>query len=148
MDEIAFAVTDSRVEDYKVVDILINGQNLRQWLAALERPVAQAEGQPTLAGAYEGLPPLLVLPPRRHFWGHPQAAYQHGAHTTLLEYAFSGVPGDWTFAARIEVDAQGIIWHDFCQLRRPQWSYEALPAFRFDLAQYQKALDQAARHAY
>jgi hypothetical protein len=149
MDQIAFDITYARTEAYKVVDILINGLNLRHWLAEIEHATAAMEGQPSLAGAYEGLPPLLVLPPRRHFWGLPEAAYRHGDHhTSLLEYAHSGVPGDWRFAARIEVDGHGVTWQDYCQVKRPHWSYQALPVFHFDLVQYQAALAEAARRAY
>ncbi len=148
LDQISFEITTSRIEDYKVVDILINGRNLRPWLAQAEQAPASTEGQATLAGAYEGLPPLLVLPPRLHFWGRPHADYLHGQHIALFEYAFSGVPGDWTFAARIEVEAQQVRWHGYRQLKRPHWTYPDLPPFHFDRKQYQAALQEAAQAAY
>lgn len=148
MDQISFEVTASRIEDYKVVDILINGRNLRAWLAQIEQAAATLEGQSSLAGAYEGLPPLLVLPPKPHFWGRPQPAYRHGPRTTLFEYALSGVPQDWTFAARIELTGEQVRWHDYRQLKRPHWTYQDLPAFQFDRAQYQAALEAAAQSAY
>ncbi len=148
MDHIAFTIHKSKVEDYLVTDIIVNGYYLRDWIGRLELPYTQAEGQESLAGAYEGLPPLLVLPPNRHFWGHPLPAYRHGPHTAVLEYGRSGIPGDWTLACRIAVDGESVQWSDFYQLKRPQWDYSALGTLCFDLVQYRDALQHARRQAY
>jgi hypothetical protein len=148
MDHISFQVRKSHLEDYKVVEPVINGKVLRQWLQRIEAPALQAEAQPTLAGCYEGLPPLLVLPPKPHFWGQAQAAYRHGSLITLLEYGLSGVPGDWTFAAHITVEAQWVHWQGFTQLKRPDWSYAELGRLTFDQDQYRTALQAAAAEAY
>jgi hypothetical protein len=150
MDQIEFRTTTSRVEDYKVVDIWINGQSLIDWLRMVEIPYAAAEGQPSLAGMYEGLPPLLVLPPSRHFWGRAQSAYRCGedGRVSLLEYGLSGVPGEWTLSVRIAVDGQQVSWSGFRQEQRPAWSYEALEAFCFDLSAYRNALQKAKAEAY
>lgn len=144
MDHIDFRLRSSFVEDYLVTDILINGYLLQDMLLAIEAPLARREGQKSLAGAYEGLPPLMVLPPSQHFWGHPDPSYRHGELTTILEYAYSGVPGDWTLACRIEVTGEGVEWSDFRQLKRPLWNYEELGPYRFDLSQYRDALQKAA----
>lgn len=151
MDQIEFRTTTSRVEDYKVVDIWINGRSLIDRLRVMEAPYAAAEGQPSLAGMYEGLPPLLVLPPSRHFWGLAEGAYCWGdgeGRVSLLEYGLSGVPGDWTLSARIAVDGEQVRWSGFRQEQRPSWSYEALAAFRFDRSAYRRALQKAKAEAY
>lgn len=150
MDQIAFGIATSRVEDYKVVAIWINGRPLIDGLKALEAPYAAAEGQPSLAGMYEGLPPLLVLPPRKHFWGLAEEAYSYGeaGRVSLLEYGLSGVPGDWPFTVRIQVGGEQVSWTDFRQEKRPGWSYAALGSFQFDLSAYRAALQKAKAEAY
>jgi len=147
MDELALRRRSSFLEDYEVVDIYINGINLIDLLRSVEGIYAQQEGQSSLAGAYEGLPPLLTLPPNRHFWGEAQHRdYQYGAQrVSLLEYRYSGVPGDWTFVADIEVGANAVVWRGFEQVKRPDWSYAALGNFEFDLNAYRDALHQASR---
>lgn len=150
MDQIEFRTATSRVEDYKVVDLWINGFSLAHSLRALEQPYANAEGQPSLAGMYEGLPPLLVLPPRQHFWGLADAAYRHGegGRVSLLEYGLSGVPGEWTLTACIQTAVDRVTWSAFRQERRPDWSYARLGPFRFDRDAYRAALEKAKAEAY
>jgi hypothetical protein len=148
-DHITFRTRSSHLEDYLVTDIIINGANLLNVLSVLEAPMAEAEGQPSLAGQYEGLPPLMILPPAQHFFGAPQmAAYAHpGGWITLYEYALSGVPGDWTFGCYISPGDDTVLWDGFANLKRPSWSYDIGP-FIFERDQYEEALDAAARNAY
>ncbi|MFP4089397.1 MAG: hypothetical protein ACLFUB_02640 [Cyclobacteriaceae bacterium] len=154
MDTIEFVTTYSRIEDYKVVEIYINGMSLIDMLRQIETPLAFSEGAPEMAGAYEGLPPLYVFPPSRHFYGKADKAYSHGNKISLLEYAFSGVPGEWPFAAQILLSDEQVIWTDFEQLRRNklknghQWQYDMLGSFVFERRQYDAALLQAAKDAY
>lgn len=154
MDTVEFVATTSQLEDYKVVDIYINGINFIEMLHQLELPLAYQEGVPEMAGAYEGLPPLSVLPPSRHFYGEADASYLHDNKVTLLEYAYSGVPGDWPLAASISADKDKVYWKDFEQIRRNKlkngylWTYEVLGAFVFDRQQYHEALIRAKEHAY
>lgn len=155
MDVVHFRTLNSDIEDYKVVDILINGTRLIDMLHQIELPLAYQEGAPEMAGAYEGLPPLMVLPPARHFWGEAAPAYSHAEDkVSLLEYAYSGVPGEWPFAARIEVGKRVVSWSAFEQVRRLKlkngyrWDYSMLGKFRFDREQYENALRQASDQAY
>ncbi len=69
MDVVKFVAVNSFLEDYLVVDILINGYRLIDLLQLLESRFAKVEGRKSLAGAYEGLPPLMVLPPQKIFFG-------------------------------------------------------------------------------
>ncbi|MEL7120906.1 MAG: hypothetical protein AAFO07_15750 [Bacteroidota bacterium] len=149
MDEIYFDIVKSRVEDYKVVDIYINGWNLIERLHAIELPFAANEGNPSLAGAYEGLPPLMVLPPNKHFWGQGNKDYTlQDGRTVLYEYAYSGVPGEWSFAVKIEVDSEGVSWDAFGNPKRNSWFYGVLGNYQFDLAQYRDALKDAKNRSY
>jgi len=155
MDTVEFKTVYSVVEDYKVVDIVVNQSRLVDMLFQIELPLAYQEGAPEMAGAYEGLPPLLVLPPSAHFYGEADQAYRYPENKTcLLEYAYSGVPGDWPFVARIEVGKRVVRWYDFEQVRRLRlkngylWNYDALDEFAFERKQYDEALNEAARKAY
>ena len=149
MDHIKFVSVKSFLEDYLVVDILINGYRLIDLLQTIERPFAQAEGRISLAGAYEGLPPLLVLPPKKHYWGNAEKAYlSPDGRVILLEYAYSGVPGDWTFAAKIEVTGEFVRWSEFGNVQRPEWDYSGIGPFTFDIRQYRDGLEEAKKRSY
>ncbi len=149
MDIVKFVAVNSFLEDYLVVDILINGYRLIDLLQVVESSFARAEGRKSLAGAYEGLPPLMVLPPKKHFWGEAVADYTtRDGRTVLLEYAFSGVPGDWTFAANIEVTGETVSWSDLGNIQRPGWNYAPLGPFQFDIRQYRDALKEAKEKTY
>jgi hypothetical protein len=155
MDIVAFRTVNSNIEDYKVVDIFVNNNRLIDILHQFELPLAYQEGAPEMAGAYEGLPPLLVLPPANHFWGEASEAYSYPGHkVSLLEYAYSGVPGEWPFVAKIEVGKRVVRWSDFEQVRRLklkngyQWKYNMLGEFCFDRDQYDMALKDASANAY
>ena len=155
MDEVSFETVNSSIEDYKVVDILINDTRLIDILHQLELPLAYQEGAPEMAGAYEGLPPLMVLPPAKHFWGEASPSYAYPDNkVSLLEYAYSGVPGEWPFVAKINVGMRVVSWSDFEQVRRLklkngyQWDYQMLGEFRFDRDQYDEALHDASAEAY
>lgn len=149
MDTIKFVAVNSFLEDYLVVDILINGYRLVDLLQAVEHPFALREGRVSLAGAYEGLPPLMVLPPHKHYWGDAHKEYQApDGRVVLLEYAYSGVPGDWTFAADIEVTGELVSWSNLGNVQRPDWDYSDMGPFKFDIRQYRDALDEAKARAY
>ncbi len=154
MDVVEFVTTYSSIEDYKVVDIYINGINFIDILYQLELPLAYQEGLPEMAGAYEGIPPLYAFPPSRHFYGQPAEAYRYDQKVSLLEYAFSGIPGDWSMVAKISVNDSSVTWSDFEQAKRRKlkngylWQYEELGIFTFDRLQYDEALRQASMNAY
>ena len=73
LDRISFVVDPSRRKDRKGdIRILINGQDLIDLVAAQERPYAEREGAPDLAGQYGGLPADQdTFPPSQHFLGEP-----------------------------------------------------------------------------
>jgi len=140
MPRISFHSRMSLVEDYQVLDIYIDQINLIDWLGNIELPQAMADEIAYLAGAYEGLPPLMTLPPAKHFFGESHHEYQHKSRTALLEYAHSGVPGEWTFAVEIVTTKSHIIWRKPTNIQRPNWKYEPLEELEFDRIQYHEAL--------
>ena len=145
MDDIVFQTRTSSVEDYQVVDIYLNGWNLIDLLYPIEVPLTTDEGLTGLAGCYEGLPPLLSLPPQQHFWGIPaHDDYQFGQQRiSLLENGQSGIPGEWSIACDVEVTGEHISWKNLHKPQRPDWDYSSLGTFRFDLVHFRDALRAA-----
>lgn len=142
MDQITFRRKKSSLEDYQVIDIFINGNNLIELLKEIELPFASIEGHPEMAGHYEGIPPLLSLPPHKHFWGVASVEdYQYPERqVALFENKSSGIPGEWTFTARIDVTGESVKWSDFRQQHRPKWDYSPFGTWTFDLVAYRNAL--------
>lgn len=141
-DVIRFKTRYSTIEDYQVVDIIINGFNIIDILKEIELPFASVEGAPELSGNYEGLPPVYCLPPEKHFWGmpsHPDYMYP-GGKVAILENGHSGIPKEWTIICKIEVDGEQVIWKGFEKPQRPSWDYKILKGFHFELVQYRDAL--------
>jgi hypothetical protein len=129
-----------------VADILINGQNLIDMLRQCELPFAEAEGHPSIAGGYMGLPSKLALLPSTHLIGAT------GKRTHLLVCRDCGEDMCWPFLADIIVTPTEVIWQNFSQpyrtgtKGRPLWSYEKFRPFRFDRQQYEEALKGKASH--
>ena len=153
-DQIDFQVSNSQLEDYKVVDIYINAFRLIDLVRSIEHPYALLENNEGLAGAYEGIPAIYALPPAQHFLGQPVMDYRYpDSKTAILEYAHSGIPGDWTLTARIGIAHKTVRWSRFEQIKRSQtsgqsWDYQDLGAFVFEKDQYMEALTEAATDAY
>ncbi|NEO87514.1 MAG: hypothetical protein F6J87_25120 [Spirulina sp. SIO3F2] len=140
--------------------MLINGQSLIQIIRDIERPYAQqeydqrmTEGEPKadlgqrddLTGDYLYLPPSLILPPSRNFWGEP---YDHGFITepddpvnqkSLILSCICGITECWFLLAKITVSDEMVRWDDFQQFHR-DWFYGGL-AFTFERSQYDTAFN-------
>ena len=128
--------------EYEVVQLIIDGRDLRECVETVELPFAAADGQAQLAGKYEGLRADGLLAPGRHLLGAP-VPYLQGTgddeRVTLLACE-CGEPGCWPLVARVRLTGDVVEWSDFEQPHRPNWSYAALGPFRFARAQYETAL--------
>ena len=153
-DQIHLQVCNSLIEDYKVVEVYINGFRFIDLVYNIEYPYSLLENREGMAGAYEGIPAIFALPPAQHFFGRPVKDYSYPeGKTALLEYAQSGIPGEWTLIARIKVADKTITWSEFEQVKRPRgngqyWDYADLGEFNFERNQYTQALTKAALNAY
>ncbi len=140
MDIIEFIPRRSIVEDYQVVDIYINGFNLINIISTEEQslfPLLHVSAHP---GQYEGIPPLLSLPPKQHFWGLAAECYQKSkSRVAVLENSKSGVPNEWTISVDIIVDGEKVEWRHFYH-EQLDIKFEGIPAFHFELVAYKKAL--------
>ncbi len=122
-----------------VVNILVDGIRLQELVREVEMPLAQAEGNPELAGDYAGLlADLGILWPSRHFLGEPVMAVDG---RTYLLGCVCGWPDCGPLAAQIEVDPTTVLWSGW----RGRWDLPNLGTFIFDRENYQDSLQRLAR---
>jgi hypothetical protein len=60
--------------------------------------------------------------------------------SVLLVCPACGCQGCWDFVARIECHEDRVLWHDFRQIHRREWSYASFGPFVFDIEPYERAL--------
>jgi hypothetical protein len=116
--------------------------------AAQERPYAEREGAPEIAGEYTGLrADRSTCPPAHHFLGNPSwDIYRYGEKIQVL-VCECGEPGCGPLVCRIEVGDDRVVWSDFEQPHRSApkskrvWNYEGFGPFVFERAQYEAALE-------
>ena len=140
MDRIAVSVGPSkRSENHHQVLIEINGESLFDLAQNIERPFADAEGSPSIAGAYAGLSSSEVMPPSRHFLGESHQHHSHDDGLAVLDCE-CGFPGCWPLVCQIDVDDTTVTWHSFLQPhRKDKWNHDGLGPFVFDQQQYKQA---------
>jgi hypothetical protein len=135
MDVLQLRVVRPARSAYEVARLLVNGRDLVDLLAAFERAFAG-----DLAGAYEPLPADDLIAPSRHLLGEPHRLYQYADGRVALLGCECGESGCWPFVARIEITDDRVIWRDFAQPHRPQWSYADFGPFVFERTAYEAAL--------
>jgi hypothetical protein len=136
---------------------LINGRHLLEMVRDVEGPMAAAEGSPDIAGAYAPIPAEVAVAPSRHLLGETEPLYSDlvrsgRANKAAVLVCECGEPGCWPFCVRIDVDDQVVRWSDYEQPHRSEhterkfvWTYEAMPDFTFDRAQYIAAITEPSR---
>jgi len=144
VDVIAFRVEEEEVADGScpVVNVYVNGTNLRDLAGVIELPFAEAEGDSDLAGDYAGLSSELVRPGARHFIGHPAVTW-FGDGDTIVLGCTCGEAECWPLTARVQVGDVTVSWTDFRTGHRP-WDLSRLGPFTFNREQYEQALMAAA----
>lgn len=136
MNEIRFDIQHS--EFGSLVVPLINGKSLISILKNIEILFAKMEGSSKIAGAYAGLPISLVLPPSKYYG---EEAQRNDEKTPIL-ICECLCGGCWDLVAEIEVKDRKIIWKNFEQIHRKNWSYDDLRCFEFDKEQFGNALKE------
>ena len=131
-------------ETTEVVEIFVNGRNLRKIVRDIELPFATREKEPNLAGGYTGLPPENVFLPSRRFLGEREEYYDFDDSRGRIPVlgCGCGVVDCWPLLVEIVETEDQVVWRNFWQPRRRKWSYELLEPFVFGRAQY---LDQLGR---
>jgi hypothetical protein len=132
------------------IEIKIDGESVVALLKAFEMPFARAEGSPSIAGGYSGLPVSSHLLPFRHFFGEQADLETRDGRVELLLCRDCGETGCWPMLARIDVGETVITWSTFQQPHRTgggksaHWDYSHFGPFHFDREQYERALREAS----
>ena len=122
--------------DDPLVQVLIDGRDLLDRVKEVELPQATADGQPDLAGSYQGLTP-------EQWEALPE---QYGDGRAAVLGCVCGEVGCWPFRVRITWRNDTVTWSGFQQKNRG-WSYEQLGPFVFAREQYEAAVARAIASA-
>jgi hypothetical protein len=149
MDHISLSIMgglDYKDEMNYGVDIFINECNLLDIIREIELPYST--GNPTLAGAYLGLPPKAVFLPSRHFLDKPDPYYcDHGRRA--IYRCGCGDVGCKPMLADITLDNDYVIWSNFenpwhsIEWTKEPWDYSSLK-FTFERKQYESELSSVS----
>ena len=134
----------------KVLHVLVNGKDLASLIKSVEAPFAAAEGNPNIAGDYDGLPTSEIGSARHHYLGSPQPVLDYAEMTVLLGCT-CGIVDCWPLLAKVAVDSQTVTWSEFRQPHRMsdstagEWLYDDFGPFVFDRRKYEEELIKADR---
>ncbi|MEM6966829.1 MAG: hypothetical protein AAF573_18840 [Bacteroidota bacterium] len=149
MDNIHFSISTSRLEDYFITDIFVNGIDLRSIIAKIEQQQLQPIGYAQLSGAYEGISPFLAFHLHDHFNGKTVNEYLYYDFCfTLFNYMYSGVPGDHTLTCKIEITKDKVRWYDFknfSKIYTGKIDYGEL-SFSFSAESYRAAIENLKKN--
>lgn len=124
-----------------VLAVYVDGVRLQELVRPVERPFADREGKPDLAGRYAGLADRAVRWPSPHFLGEPILSWFGDGDTVLLG-CICGEAGCWPLTARVDVADRTVTWHSFRKGHR-DWDLSALGTLTFDREQYERALRES-----
>lgn len=139
MNKLTVSILDYQTEDvevYKAVELKVDGVSLIEIFKQAERPMAEAEGHPKLAGAYSWL--FASTSTRQEL----SSATGENEKATLLECK-CGEPGCWPLLVQIEFNELAVTWRNFEQRHRGEeavaghWSYSHLGSFTFRREEYE-----------
>lgn len=146
MNDLRFKVSRAKNDDgsvYDCLEIFIDGESLIDLVRNWEKPFAQREGHPALAGNYEW------LPANKETYLALQDAEVDDEKTALLECQ-CGCPGCWPLLVNIRKEAETVIWRAFEQPHRSEesaagfWNYVGFGPFVFERQTYEKLFDETA----
>jgi hypothetical protein len=135
-DEVAFTVDGTA--DAMAIGITVNGRPLADLAADVERAF-----DPSLAGAYGGLPPYVVGSVH-HYLGRPRATWFGDGDTVLLG-CDCGEWGCWPLTAEVVVMHDTVRWSRFRTGHR-DWDLSELGPFEFVRDDYVRALFALGPH--
>src|SRR2546427_12816112 len=115
MDKLTLDAARTALPDKKpsalAVRILINDRDLIDLVTEFEKPLAEREGHPDLAGSHLGLPPEWAFLPSKRLLGAPSEKEppfdQHGKGA--LYGCQCGFVECWPLLARITVGKKGVV---------------------------------------
>lgn len=123
------------------ISIYVDGINLIDIVANVEKNILANGGEAGPAGEYAGL--SYEYNKQNHFLTQEDAMYGEDEDKISLIDCTCGCEGCWTFACKIDVQGDIVIWSDFEQVHRREggwtdkpWIYDELGEFVFDKEQY------------
>jgi hypothetical protein len=131
-------------KSFNEIQLFIDNLNLIDILKEIEKPSAEKEKHPEIAGHYIGL--NLQFFKKDHFLGSDSSYGKNQTKTALLDCP-CGCEGCWTLAAKISELENTILWNDFEQIHRngeitdDVWDYKNMK-FEFEKNQYFKELEK------
>jgi hypothetical protein len=121
---------------------LVNGRELVGLVREAELGPAAADGQPRLAGEYDGLTPWEWMRIGALLAGTSDHARLADGRVALLRCP-CGVTECWPLVARFEIGERTVEIDRFEQPFRPRWRYDGLGPFVFVRAQMVDAIQAA-----
>jgi len=132
---IQFEISDAPT-DNKLIYPLIDQVALMDLIQEQDKKKAKFQWKKKHLAFYEGLQPLLILPPSKHLLGKSQNRFS--GHTLVLNDSQNGE----VILAKIEILRKYIIWHQFIKVKSDKRvrNYSKIGPFVFDRWQYELAL--------
>ncbi|HEY1237004.1 MAG TPA: hypothetical protein VGE91_01610 [Solirubrobacterales bacterium] len=144
MDEVSFEFApagEDFPDDLRQIKIEVNGVEFPELVREAELPSARADEEEEIAGNYIGLVAgYMRIDLAGQFLGGQGTPMFTGSEKTALLGCGCGDVGCSPLMARITVTDETVTWEDFEQPTRPDWEYDGFGPFRFDRAQYERAL--------
>jgi hypothetical protein len=122
------------------VSIHIDGRSLVEIMRELEAKMAEREGHPDLAGAYQ--PFVKPESAEIHYLGKHKERWGSSRTKTAILECECGCPGCWPLLCEIVIGTDEVKWIDFEQPHRGAnskgsfWDYSSFAGFKFAKDQY------------
>jgi len=132
-------------EQYRGIEISVDGRDFREVVRSLEEPFAVRENNPQLAGDYHWLNADWTTP--EVFLGLAEREYGIDHDKVALMGCSCGVVSCWPLVCSVRCIEDSIIWEGFEQPFRSQdsvvgyWDLSSLGPFAFDQSEYMAMLD-------
>ncbi len=123
----------------RVVEIYIDGREMADTIAAIERPYKEEEGLDLDVEDYGHLPAADL-------YGELSMATDeiYGSEVYLFCCRSCGEPGCWSVTCRVAEDEEYVYWYDFEHEHR-DWEYHL--RYKFEKCQYDESLGKLKRMA-
>jgi hypothetical protein len=145
VDEVSFELVPAG-EDFpdglQQIRIEVNGVELPELVREAELPSARADQEEEMAGNYIGLVAgyVRVDLAGQFLGGQGTPMFEESNGKTALLGCGCGEVGCSPLMAKITVTDDVVTWDEFEQPTRSDWRYDGFGPFRFERAQYERAL--------
>lgn len=147
MNKVTFQVEKCKTENghtHSTVNIIVDTLPLAEIIKTYEIPMANKEGSPKIAGAYDAIE--IPSSPEKYYLGEENAYWGKSKDKTALLDCECGCSGCWPLLCKINIQDNKVIWSDFEQPHRDidsaasHWDYSDFEGFVFEREQYLQAI--------